>query len=272
MQIQRTDNGSCVCPRVTVEHLPLQPFTTTKNDAVATAPRRDDRPSARNGHRPRAGNVRATAGRAKTAIRAGQRDAGDHTEDGQTEEGSLRRDRRPNVPDTQFYSISSRPTAIVQQAWVLNKLKMPSRAASPLAADRSEHKPGDSSELQAILTQQSDQGICFLRDSPFRILRVSVHLRLANTLAGCGRDNCVHNFGVSIMFSSGYSLRAHVGAIQLGPGHVARPRGCLQVWRAIVLIIGNGVSDVGRGKNGRWFLRVQWETVRDNVSVLLCVL
>lgn len=31
----------------------------------------------------------------------------------------------------------------------------------------------ETSELQAILTQQADTGICLLRDSPFRILRVS---------------------------------------------------------------------------------------------------
>lgn len=31
----------------------------------------------------------------------------------------------------------------------------------------------DGSELQAILTAQADLGVCLLRDSPFRILRVS---------------------------------------------------------------------------------------------------
>lgn len=31
----------------------------------------------------------------------------------------------------------------------------------------------DNSELQAILTQTIDQEVCLLRDSPFRILRVS---------------------------------------------------------------------------------------------------
>lgn len=34
--------------------------------------------------------------------------------------------------------------------------------------------PNDNSELQAILTQTVDQEVCLLRDSPFRILRVSM--------------------------------------------------------------------------------------------------
>lgn len=31
----------------------------------------------------------------------------------------------------------------------------------------------ENSELQAILSQQADAGLCLLRDSPYRILRVS---------------------------------------------------------------------------------------------------
>lgn len=58
---------------------------------------------------------------------------------------------------------------------------MPSRGSvSPLVIARNDaaHNVArsaneKSSELQAILTQQTDTGVCFLRDSPFRILRVS---------------------------------------------------------------------------------------------------
>lgn len=41
--------------------------------------------------------------------------------------------------------------------------------------ENAEHKIAtlESSELQAILNQQVDAEICLLRDSPFRILRVS---------------------------------------------------------------------------------------------------
>lgn len=35
------------------------------------------------------------------------------------------------------------------------------------------NKPNENSELQAILSQQADAGLCLLRDSPYRILRVS---------------------------------------------------------------------------------------------------
>lgn len=44
------------------------------------------------------------------------------------------------------------------------------RATAPMTDAKSKTENND--ELQAILTQQADSGICLLRDSPFRILRV----------------------------------------------------------------------------------------------------
>lgn len=56
------------------------------------------------------------------------------------------------------------------------KFKLP-RAASAFisSVERDKTQSTDNGELQAILSQQqmNNVGICLLRDSPFRILRVS---------------------------------------------------------------------------------------------------
>lgn len=77
-----------------------------------------------------------------------------------------------------FVEIIRNNVRIIQQAWVMNKLKLSSRESSPFSKNRILAQP--TNDLQLVMTQSQEENVCFLRDSPFRILRVSTDQLFSN--------------------------------------------------------------------------------------------
>lgn len=63
----------------------------------------------------------------------------------------------------------------VLQEWLATSVKLPKSFRQTAPLENGHALPTiDNNELKAILAVQSDMGVCLLRDSPYRILRVSI--------------------------------------------------------------------------------------------------
>lgn len=61
------------------------------------------------------------------------------------------------------------------QEWLASSVKLPKSLRQTAPLENGHASPTiDTNELKAILADQPDLGVCLLRDSPYRILRVSI--------------------------------------------------------------------------------------------------
>lgn len=61
------------------------------------------------------------------------------------------------------------------QEWLASSVKLPKSFRQTAPLENGHTSPTiDTNELKAILADQTDLGVCLLRDSPYRILRVSI--------------------------------------------------------------------------------------------------